>query len=89
MSKAEQLAKRLAIFEKKIYDFDGFYYLSEYRTPEKEGFYLTIRCGLGGIYSHVNEWKNGKWQACAADASKVIAFSKELFDMDELVGDLK
>jgi len=89
MVKAEQLAKRLATVEKKIYDFDGLYYLSEKRTPGKEGFYLTIRCGLGGIYTHVNEWKNGKWQSEVADASKVIAFSKELFDMDKLVGDLK
>lgn len=88
-SRAEQLSNRLKIFEKDIFSFEGAFYLSAHRKPEKEGFYLTVRCGLGGIYTHINEWKNGKWQATSADASTVIAFSKELFPMDELIADLK
>lgn len=86
LKRVEMINNRIKIFEHKIYDFDGGFKLTTNGSvPEKDGFYLTIRCGLGGIYSMVNEFKNGKWQASVADASTTIAFSKNQFDMDELI----
>lgn len=40
------------------------------------GFYLTIRCGYSGIYTMVNEWKNGDWQTKLLDGSQTIAYDK-------------
>lgn len=51
--------------------------------PEKNGIYKTIRAGLGGIYSVLNEWKDNKWQAEAADASYTIYFDPEPIDMKQ------
>ena len=38
---------------------------------------MTIRCGLTGIYTHLDEWKDNKWQVGILDDSKVIAWSQE------------
>ena len=38
---------------------------------------MTIRCGLSGIYTLLNEWKDNKWQVKVLDASDTIAYSKE------------
>lgn len=51
--------------------------------PEKNGIYKTIRAGLGGIYSVLNEWKDNKWQVEAADASYTIYFDPEPIDMKQ------
>lgn len=86
LERIKMISNRIKIFEHQIYDFDGEYKLtSNGCVPEKDGYYLTIRCGLGGIYSMINEFKNGKWQASVADASTTIAFSKTQFDMDGLI----
>ena len=45
--------------DEHIFDFKGDYKLAKY-PPKEEGYYITIKCGLGGIYSYLNEWK--KWQ---------------------------
>lgn len=63
-------------FEKEeIFNFNGDYKLAKY-PPKEEGLYMTIRCGLGGIYTHLDEYKDGKWQLGIADASSVIAYLK-------------
>jgi hypothetical protein len=62
--------------DEHIFDFKGGYKLAKY-PPKEEGYYMTIKCGLGGIYSCLNEWKNGKWECLALDDSTVIAYSKE------------
>ena len=62
--------------DKTIYKFNGKYMLSKY-PPKEDGWYMTIRCGLSGIYTCLNEWKDNKWQVEAADASDTIAYSKE------------
>lgn len=86
LKRIEMINNRIKCIEHNIYDFDGEYKLTTNGcVPEKDGFYLTIRCGLGGIYSMINEFKNGKWQASVADASTTIAFSKNQFDMNELI----
>ena len=61
---------------KTIYKFNGEYKLAKY-LPKEDGWYMTIRCGLSGIYTCLNEWKNDKWQVEATDASDTIAYSKE------------
>ena len=61
---------------KTIYKFNGEYKLAKY-PPKEDGWYMTIRCGLSGIYTCLNEWKDNKWQVEAADASDTIAYSKE------------
>ena len=52
--------------------------------PDKEGYYMTIRCGLSGIYTCLNEWKDGRWQAEATDASRTIAYSREQIPNEEV-----
>ena len=61
---------------KTIYNFNGKYKLAKYH-PKENGFYMTIRCGLQGIYTCLNEWKDNKWQVETADDSTTIAYSKE------------
>lgn len=44
--------------------------------PKEDGLYLTIRCGHGGIYQVINEWKDCRWMVYTADGSKTIARSR-------------
>ena len=67
--------------DKTIYKFNGKYMLAKY-PPKEDGWYMTIRCGLSGIYTCLNEWKDNKWQVEAADASDTIAYSKELISKE-------
>lgn len=62
--------------DKTIYRFNGEYKLAKY-PPKEDVYYMTIRCGLSGIYTCLNEWKDNKWQVEVADASDTIAYSKE------------
>ena len=62
--------------EKTIYKFNGEYKTAKY-PPKEDGYYMTIRCGLSGIYTLLNEWKDNKWQVKVLDASDTIAYSKE------------
>jgi hypothetical protein len=45
--------------------------------PKEDGLYLTIRCGHGGIYQVINEWKDCRWMVYTADGSKTIARSRD------------
>ena len=49
--------------------------------PTKDGMYLTIRCGLSGISTSINQWKDGSWQRFCLDASQVIAYSRNQIDI--------
>lgn len=62
--------------KKIIYKFNGEYDLDKY-PPKEDGYYMTIRCGFSGIYTHLDEWKENKWQVGILDGSSVIAYSKE------------
>ena len=66
----------MEITETKIFDFKGEYKLVKY-PPKKNGYYMTIRCGFGGIYTNLDEWKYNKWQVGILDDSDIIAYSKE------------
>ena len=55
--------------------FIGFKPFRENRTELEDGtMYLTIRCGLNGIYSFLNVWKEGRWGAECLDGSTTIAY---------------
>jgi hypothetical protein len=66
-----------------IFDFKGDYKLAKY-PPKEDGYYITIKCGLGGIYTSLNEWKNGEWMVLATDDSFVIAYSKEQVSKEDV-----
>lgn len=66
-----------------IFDFKGDYKLAKY-PPKEDGYYMTIRCGLNGIYTCLDEWKNGNWQVGVLDDSNVIAYSKEQISKEEV-----
>ena len=61
-------------------DFCPFHYCK----PKEDGVYLTIRCGLSGIYTVLNEWKNGEWQMESLDGSTTIAYRKDQAIIDKL-----
>ena len=73
----------MKIKEEHIFDFNGEYTLAK-RPPENDGWYMTIRCGLSGIYSCINEWKDNRWQMAALDASNTIAYSKEQLTLKQI-----
>ena len=66
----------MKILEGSILDFNGDFKPNNV-PPKEEGYYMTIRCGLSGIYYHLDEYKNNNWLVRILDASKVIAYSKE------------
>ena len=65
------------ILGENVMTFHDDYTPAHYTTPKENGFYMTIRCGLSGIYTKLNEWKDGKWMMEILDASTTIAYSKE------------
>lgn len=77
--KLEKYVEWMHTFEKKVADFhdsdfyDGF---KPYRDGKDvpDGTYLTIRCGLGGIYTVINFFKDGQWMAEALDNSTTVAY---------------
>ena len=80
MANIKALSEELELYEKKIFEFDhennDFKPYKLGRSFPDDGFYLTIRCGLSGIYTMVNEFKNGKWQIGVLDNSDTIAYSR-------------
>ena len=80
----EESLKWMETFEKKIVIFDSMTDDEFYKgfKPYKQnlnlsdGLYVTIRCGLGGIYTTLNEIKDGRWAVEAADDSATIAYRK-------------
>ena len=67
-------------YTKNIMDFKG-QFKPAHRDPNVDGLYLTIRCGLGGIYQMLNEFKDGHWQTRVADDSRTIAYSREIITL--------
>ena len=66
----------MEIREEHIVHFDNDYKPANH-PPKEDGFYMTIRCGLGGIYYNLDEWKDSNWQVGILDGSYVIAYSRE------------
>ena len=79
-------------YEKKIFTFDhaendfkptGY---SDKIKPDENGIYLTIRCGLSGIYTVLNEWKDDHWMMACADGSTTIAFNPKKIILESMKG---
>lgn len=68
---------------KHIFDFNDNYKLAKC-PPKKDGYYITIKCGLGGIYTCLNEWTQGKWMVLSTDDSDVIAYSREQISKEDV-----
>jgi len=66
-----------------IFDFDGNYKLAKY-PPKEDGYYITIKCGRGGVYTCLNEWTQGKWMVISLDDSDVIAYSREQVSKEDV-----
>lgn len=75
----------MEIREDNILNFDNDFKPANY-TPKANGYYMTIRCGLEGIYYRLDEYKDGRWQLGILDGSYVIAYSKETISK-EVVND--
>ena len=73
----------MEIAETKVYDFKGEWKLAKY-PPKENGYYMTVRCGLSGIYTNIDEWKDNKWQVGVLDDSDVIAYSKEQITKEQV-----
>ena len=67
----------MEITHERIFDFKNHEYIPAHHDPKEPGYYMTIRCGLSGIYTHLDEWKDNKWQVGILDDSKVIAWTQE------------
>lgn len=77
----DNLIKEMESYEKKIMRFkrdDGIDFIPANNTnPSKPGTYVTLRCGLRGIYQMLNEWNGSEWITKVADAGFIIAYSRE------------
>lgn len=94
-SKLEQYSEWMKTFEHTIVDFhetwfskvDGDFYkgfkpFHDGLSLKEDCNYLTIRCGLTGIYTCINTWFHGKWMAECLDGSRTIAY-RELHDYEQ------
>jgi hypothetical protein len=75
MENLKKYIEELNYYEKYFIKFnkENDFVLSD---PKEDGLYLTIRCGNGGIYQVINEWKECKWMTDSLDGSKTIARSR-------------
>ena len=80
---AKEALEIIRPYEKRIFDFDREEndFVPAHYQPKEDGIYLTIRCGLSGIYTAVNEWKDGKWQMSVLDGSTTIAYSRNKLNL--------
>ena len=77
--KLKPLMNEIDSYKKKIFNFDREEndFIHAQHNPKEEGYYMTIRCGLSGIYQMINEWKDNKWQINLTDDSYTIAYTRK------------
>ena len=80
---AKEALSIIKAYERRILDFDREEndFVPAHYQPKEDGIYLTIRCGLTGIYTNINEWKDGKWQMNVLDGSTTIAYSRNKLEL--------
>jgi hypothetical protein len=87
INETKRILEKMQTYEKTIFKFD--HAENDFKpgkiTPKEDGWYLTIRCGFPGIYTVLNEWKDGRWQMECADGSYTIAYSREKFDISKIL----
>ena len=93
MDAHNELYEKIKSYRKTIFTFDREVEDKNFKpfhralyTPKENGYYLTIRCGLSGIYTELDEWKSGEgydggWQLGVLDGSRVIAFSRKKIEL--------
>lgn len=92
-SQLEKLKKAIDSYKKEIFHFNrGDFLPYKPGTPKLDkGIYLTIRCGLSGIYMMANQWNEelGDWDIRVLDDSKTIAYRPErLKDIEDIVREI-
>lgn len=75
-----KMYEKINSYRKDILKFNHDFKPAKY-PPTKEGYYVTLRCGLSGIYQVLNQWKDGKWQMQVLDGSDTIAYSRETVEV--------
>lgn len=83
--KIKALMKELESYHKVIMEFHDTDFIPATKNPKEKGSYLTLRCGLGGIYQMINEWNGKKWMTGALDGSYTIAYSKNKIILKNLL----
>ena len=86
--KTKALMKELESYHKVIMEFHDTNFIPATNNPKEKGSYLTLRCGLGGIYQMINEWNGEKWMTGALDGSYTIAYSKNKIILKSLLKDV-
>ena len=83
MTTHDELYKKIKSYDKQIFEFnpEENNFKPAHYPPQEEGMYITIRCGLPGIYQTLDQYKDGKWQLGVLDGSKVIAYSKNKIEL--------
>ena len=83
MNTQDEIYKKIKSYDKKIleFDLDDNNFKPAHYPPKENGMYITIRCGLSGIYQTLDQYKDGEWQLRVLDGSKVIAYSKNKIDL--------
>ena len=84
--KFKPLMDELNSYKKDIMNFNDseFDFVPANYNPKKEGYYVTIRCGLSGIYQMLNEWKNNQWMINLTDGSYTIAYSRNIIKLKNI-----
>lgn len=87
INETKRILEKMQTYEKTIFSFD--HDKNDFKPgnikPKEDGWYITIRCGFSGIYTVLNEWKNGGWAANSTDGSYTIAYSREKFDISKIL----
>jgi hypothetical protein len=79
MTTQDEIYKKIQSYRKTIFNFDreeNDFKLIQY-PPKEDGLYITIRCGLTGIYQTLDQYKDGVWQLRVLDGSVPIAYSRK------------
>lgn len=72
---------RFDLFDTKS---EGYTFYNKRQNIDEDKVYLTIRAGLGGIYTMINTYKNGDWETQVLDGSKTIYYKEfEFYDNSE------
>lgn len=78
--KFKKLVEEIESYDKNIMKFnrndENLDFIPATCEPSEEGCYVTIRCGLSGIYQMLNEWKKGEWAIGVTDGSTTIAYRR-------------
>lgn len=83
LARAQKMLDWSKTYEKRIMEFNHDFMPMNLHKPKDEGFYLTLRCGLTGVYQVLNQWKDGMWQMQVLDGSDTIAYSRERIQIPE------